>query len=112
MVASVISLLLAIYIPRLIELWVTGTAMLASGLLIPILAALFWRKATNSGGIASIWSGLLVAVMWQLLGHPFGLHPVYIGLPVSFILMVTVSLKTASTAPDTVESLLFRNNRH
>jgi Na+/proline symporter len=111
LIASVISLILAIYIPRLIELWVTGTAMLTSGLLIPILAALFWRRATNAGGITAIWGGLIVAVIWQLLGHPFGLHPVYAGLPVSFVLLVTVSLCTAPATPELVEALLYRNSK-
>jgi solute:Na+ symporter, SSS family len=111
LITSIISLFLAIYIPRLIELWVTGTAMLTSGLLIPVLAALFWKKATNTGGVTAIWGGLITAVLWQLLGHPFGLHPVYIGLPVSLILIVTVSLKTTATAPDIVESLLYNNNK-
>ncbi len=110
-IASVISLFLAIYIPRLIELWVTGTAMLTSGLLIPVLAALFWRKATNAGGVTAIWGGLITAVLWQLLGHPYGLHPVYIGLPLSLILLVSVSLKTKATAPDIVESLFYTNNK-
>lgn len=111
LIISVISLFLAIYIPRLIELWVTGIAMLTSGLLFPVLAALFWKKATNSGGITAIWGGLITAVLWQLLGHPFGLHPVYIGLPVSLILLVTVSLRTAAISPDIVESLFYSNNK-
>ena len=111
LITSVISLILAIYIPRLIELWVTGTAMLTSGLLFPVLAALFWKNATNAGGITAIWGGLITAVLWQLLSHPFGLHPVYIGLPVSLILLVTVSLKTAATSPDIVESLLYSKNK-
>ncbi len=112
LITSIASMLLAIYIPRLIELWVTGTAMLTSGLLIPVLAALFWKKATGAGGIAAIWGGLITAVLWQIAGHPFDLHPVYIGLPVSLILIVAVSVKTAPTAPEIVESLLYQGNNY
>lgn len=107
---SIISLFLALYIPRLIELWVTGTAMLTSSLLIPVMAALFWQKATKAGGVTAIWGGLAVALLWQLLGHPYGLHPVYLGLPVSLILLVTVSMKTETSDPETVKSLLYKNN--
>ena len=108
---SLVSLILALYIPRLIELWVTGTAMLTSGLMIPVLAALFWKKATRAGGVAAIWGGLVTAVAWQIFGHPFGLHPVYIGVPVSLTLLVTVSLFTTIAPDEPVEELLYKNNR-
>lgn len=111
LIVSVVSLVLALYIPRLIELWVTGTAMLTSGLLIPVLAALFWKRATGRAGIASIWGGLIAAGIWQFAGHPFGFHPVYIGVPVSFILMAAVSLKTTFTDHQLVEALLYKNNK-
>ena len=94
LMTSLVALVLALYIPRLIELWVTGTAMLTSGLLFPVLAALYWKRATGPGGVTAIWGGLLAAVVWQLMGHPLGLHPVLIGLPVSFLLLLTVSLLT------------------
>lgn len=112
LITSIASLLLALYIPRLIELWVTGTAMLTSGLLVPVLAALFWKGATSTGGTAAIWGGLATAFIWQFAGHPLGLHPVYIGLPVSFILIVSVSLKTAPTEQDIIEPLLYKNNKN
>lgn len=110
-ITSLISLALALYIPRLIELWVTGTAMLTSGLMIPVLAALFWKKATGAGGVAAMWGGLITAVTWQVLGHPLGLHPVYVGIPVSLTLLVAVSYFTEPSPPELVEQLLYRNNK-
>src|SRR5699024_9404151 len=41
-IVSIIALLLALYIPQLVSLWVAGTAMLVSGLLAPVLFGLFW----------------------------------------------------------------------
>lgn len=89
-VVSVVALLLALYIPYLIKLWTTGTAMLTAGLLIPVLAGFFWKRASNAGGLASCWGGLSIAVIWQLLNSPLGIHPVFIGLAVSLALMVVV----------------------
>ena len=43
-----------------------------------------------------MWVGLFVAVIWQLAGHPFGIHPVFLGLPISIILTVVISLMTQS----------------
>ncbi|WP_181348057.1 sodium:solute symporter [Thalassobacillus sp. CUG 92003] len=91
-VVSIISLLLALYIPQLVTLWITGTAMLVSGMLAPVLFGLFWRKTTKAAGLAAMWIGLIIAVGWQIAGHPFGLHPVFLGLPISIITLVTVTL--------------------
>ncbi|UOQ92286.1 hypothetical protein MUO14_17655 [Halobacillus shinanisalinarum] len=44
---SIFSLLLALAIPRLVELWMTGSAILVAGLLAPILIGLFWDKPDN-----------------------------------------------------------------
>lgn len=97
-IVSIFSLLLALYIPELVNLWVTGTAMLVSGLLAPVIAGLFWKKATRLGGTVAMWVGLILAVVWQILGHPFGWHPVFVGLPTSILLVVFVSLATSDSS--------------
>ncbi|SFB10810.1 Na+/proline symporter [Lentibacillus halodurans] len=91
---SVISVLLALYMPQLVVLWVIGTAMLVSGLLAPCIFGLFWKSATKAGGITAMWLGLGVAVIWQLAGHPFDVHPVFVGLPLSTLAIIVVSLAT------------------
>ncbi|WP_377890829.1 sodium:solute symporter [Alkalihalobacillus sp. R86527] len=101
---SVISLLLALYIPQLVTLWITGTAMLVSGLLAPVLFGLFWSRTTKVAGLSAMWAGLIVAVLWQIAGHPFGLHPVFIGLPISVITLVTITLRSKVEKEDTVFS--------
>lgn len=95
-IVSIIALLLALYIPQLVSLWVAGTAMLVSGLLAPVLFGLFWKRATKEAGVLSMWTGLIVAVIWQIAGHPLGLHPVFIGLPLSIFVLVIVSLFVTS----------------
>src|SRR5699024_7335424 len=68
-VVSIVSLLLALYIPQLVSLWIVGTAMLVSGLLAPVLFGLYWKKATKEAGVLSMWTGLIVAVIWQIAGQ-------------------------------------------
>src|SRR5699024_1497612 len=91
-VMGLLSMILALAIPRLVELWMTGSAILVSGILAPILLGLLWKKPNNIAGVASMWSGLIVAISWQLLGHPFGLHPVFLGLPISIIVLLVLTL--------------------
>ncbi|MDR8019288.1 sodium:solute symporter family protein [Nesterenkonia aerolata] len=94
LITSVIAFLLAQYIPQLVVLWVTGTAMLVSGLLAPVLLGMFWRRVTRPAGIAAMWSGLVAAVIWQLAGEPLGWHPVFVGLPLNLVVLVVGSLMT------------------
>lgn len=102
-IVSLFALLLALYIPQLVNLWVTGTAMLVSGLLAPVAFGLFWKRTTKIAGVASMWIGLVVATSWQILGHPFGIHPVFLGLPISIISLIVISLLTK---PDALENEL------
>ncbi len=101
-VVSVIALLLALYIPQLVTLWITGSAMLVSGLLAPVLFGLFWKRTTKGAGIIAMWAGLVVAVIWQIAGHPFGLHPVFIGLPVSIVTILSVTLLSPQESEHTL----------
>lgn len=89
-ITSAIALVLALAVPRLVELWVTGTAMLVSGLLFPALMALYLPRVSARAGIAAMWSGLGVAVLWTLLGGATGIHPVLVGFPVSVLTFLVV----------------------
>ncbi|SDK63857.1 sodium:solute symporter family protein [Lacicoccus qingdaonensis] len=91
LIISLIGLVLALTVQGLVNLMVTGTAMAVSGLLAPIMFGMFWKKATKTAGIASMWGGLITAVIWQIAGHPFGLHPIFIGLPVSILILLAVT---------------------
>lgn len=87
---SLIALVLALAVPRLVELWVTGTAMLVSGLLFPALMALYLPKVSARAGIAAMWLGLGTAVLWAIFGGATGIHPVFVGFPVSVVSYLVV----------------------
>lgn len=91
LIVSVIALVLTLTIPGLVNLMVTGTAMSVSGLLAPVLFGLFWKRPTNIAGTSAMWIGLLSAVIWQLLSHPYGIHPIMIGLPLSTLTLITLT---------------------
>ena len=94
LIVSAIALVLALAIPGLVNLMVTGTAMSVSALLAPVVFGMFWKRVTHVAGIASMWGGLLVAVIWQILGHPFDVHPILVGLPVSIVTLLVVTMFT------------------
>lgn len=92
LVVSVISLVLALKIPGLVNLMVTGTAMSVSALLAPIVLGMFWKRPNQTAGVWGMWAGLSLSVLWQILGHPFGVHPIMVGLPFSFVVLMLITV--------------------
>ncbi len=107
---SLIALFMALAIPKLVMLWVTGSAMLVSGLLVPVIAGFYWKRTSDKGALVACWSGLIIAVCWQVLGNPFGWHPVFVGLPVSTALLIIVSLMTEQSTSNRVEDTYYFNH--
>ncbi len=83
----------------------------ASAFLPTLIGALYWKKATRTGSIASIITGFAISLFWLLLCHAntlkklgyksiFGnstwahVDPLMIALPISLIVFVVVSLLT------------------
>lgn len=94
LIVSVIALILTLAIPGLVNLMVTGTAMSVSGLLAPVLFGLFWKRPSPLAGTSAMWIGLISAVVWQVLGHPYGIHPILIGLPLSTATLLVLTFTT------------------
>lgn len=93
----------ALWLPILVPLWVLAQAIGISGLFAPVMAAWFWKRATTPGALAASWGGGIVAMawamwVWKTTGNPgslvYGLHAGHVGLAVSIVLMVVVSLST------------------
>lgn len=102
---ALISLLLALAVPRLIQLWITGSAILVASLLVPLLIGVLWERPSRLAGASAMWVGLVVALGWQLMGQPGGWSPVFIGVPASALTLLAVMLlePTASRSPIVAE---------
>ncbi|HLG56055.1 MAG TPA: sodium:solute symporter family protein [Vicinamibacterales bacterium] len=65
-----------------------------------LLAAFIWPRATRQGGVASIASGMLVTIGWEVQARAaggsylFGLPTVYPAFAVSVLALIAVSLAT------------------
>ncbi|MDL2272847.1 sodium:solute symporter family protein [Desulfovibrio sp. OttesenSCG-928-I05] len=57
---------------------------------VPVLGGLFWRgRRTVAGGFLAMLMGMTTTIVWQfMLGNPFGLKPILVALPVSFIFFI------------------------
>lgn len=86
-----LTMAIAILYPQIIDLILIGYSFGAGGLLIPVFAAMFWKRATTPGCIAAmIGGGLSYVVLSNMVAWP----PLFASVPISLVLMVIVSLAT------------------
>ncbi len=102
-VLGILAIGLAYMVPRIIELVLYAYTFGAAGLFFPMLALLFWKRATAAGAFWSILLGGGSAVLWTIAGQPYGLSGSYVGWIVSFVTLVAVSLKTDHALEEQVE---------
>jgi sodium/proline symporter len=78
-----------------------ATSILGSAFAPAFFCAVWWRKANTPGAVASMVSGTVVSITWELAGlaEPTTLAPVTVGLFVSSVAIVVVSLATQSSSP-------------
>lgn len=92
------TLVLAINPPEMLAwlIWM-GIGVMLSTFAVPLLAGLYWRRATGYGAIASMAGGLFSAGIFGYYYRfvaPLPLHFSFYALVVSLVLMIVVSLAT------------------
>ena len=68
--------------------------LLTGALFVPIVGALFWRRVTAAGALASIAAGSVVVVIFMVLDGLFGDTPIIWGMLASLVAFLVVSLVT------------------
>jgi len=68
--------------------------LLTGALFVPIVGALFWRRATTAGALASMVAGSVVVVVFMVLDGLFANTPIIWGMLASLVVFVGVSLLT------------------
>ncbi len=68
--------------------------LLSGALFVPIVGALFWRRATAAGALASMAAGSVVVVTFMVLDGLFANTPIIWGMLASLVVFVVVSLLT------------------
>ncbi len=93
---TLVALGFAVLYPQIIGLLLLGYAFGAGGLLVPVLATMFWKRATSPGVIASmLGGGISYVVLSKLVTWP----PLFVSIPVSLVLLVVISLMTPAQDP-------------
>lgn len=95
-ICCIVGILFALKIQGLIALWTAGLSICAAGLFVPFLFAWFSKKVNTEAALAGMIGGGGVSFIWTLLGNPFGLDSIWIGLPVSLLCCLIIPKVTAA----------------
>lgn len=105
-IAGVISLLIAIKPPGLIlVLTAFAWSIIASATLWPILFGIYWRRTTRWGVTTSMFVGSTVALIWMVIGNPFGIHGFIPGISIGLIVIIIVSLLTKPPSKEFIRKI-------
>lgn len=100
-------LLVSLLITDIIAIYTYALSLSAITMVVPVLAAMFWKRATKKGMLASVIGSLIISILWRLLDQPLGLHMIIPGLVTSLVLIVIVSLLTNHDVEEQVEAYFF-----
>ena len=78
---TVFSIGLSLWFQGIMELMDVVMSICAAALVIPYLFAWFSKRMNTEGAMAGIVCGGAAALLWTLLGRPWGLDAIWIGLP-------------------------------
>lgn len=78
--------------------------LLTGALLVPIIGALFWRRATGVGALTAMLAGSIVVVVLMLTQGLFSNGPIIYGMLTSLVVFVTVSLLTPNQSDSHVNA--------
>jgi len=101
LVLGVLALLLAASMTNVLDLMLYSYAFMVSGLLVPIIGALFWSRGSNAGALGAMVLGGATTVGLELAPWPLplGLDGNVFGISVSAVAYVALSLLLPSDGP-------------
>lgn len=94
---------IAIAMPSLLDILLFSGTIAGSGIFWPVMAMFFWKRATTQGALASFVLGSGTAILWYILGQPFGIDPIVIAFPLSFLALVIGSYATPAPSEEQLE---------
>ncbi|MFH2037469.1 MAG: sodium:solute symporter family protein [Candidatus Zixiibacteriota bacterium] len=90
------------FFERVLEMAIYAYTMYGVGITPAVMAAFFWKRATAVGAVASIASGMVVTLLWEIfaLADSTGLETIYPALASSLFCLIVLSLLSKKPNPE------------
>ncbi|UCG60425.1 MAG: sodium:solute symporter family protein [Candidatus Zixiibacteriota bacterium] len=83
------------FFEKVLEMAIYAYTMYGVGITPAVMAAFFWKRATPAGGVCSIAAGMIITILWEVAGQPWGLETIYPALGLSLFCLIFVSYATS-----------------
>ncbi|MDV2884221.1 sodium:solute symporter family protein [Alkalihalophilus pseudofirmus] len=94
-ILGVLAFIIIRFFPTVLAVQMYAYTVYGAGITPAVLAVFFWKRVTAAGGIASMFTGLVTTLTWEIpLGQPFELNAAVISVPIAIIVLIVVSLST------------------
>src|SRR5215210_6365215 len=100
LLVGIVTLVISLIVSDIVGALTVAYDLLSGALFVPIVGALFWRRATAAGALASMAAGSAVVVIFMIVDGLFANTPIIWGLLVSLVVFVVVSLLTPRPSED------------
>jgi SSS family solute:Na+ symporter len=105
-VIGALALLIALQMKNVLELMLLSYAFMVSGLFIPVIGALFWKRSTST---AAFWAmllggGVTLVLILTEISLPYGLDANVGGIIISLLALIVISYLTGAPVPKSAES--------
>lgn len=102
LVIGVLAIVIALYIPSVLELMLLSYGFMVSGLMAPVLGFLIYKKPSRNAAIASMISGSLSLLVIQVgkLPLPWELDAVVPALSISLLTLFVMQAYYSNASPD------------
>ncbi len=100
LLVGIVTLVISLIVSDVVGALTVAYDLLSGALFVPIVGALFWRRATAVGALASMAAGSVVVVVFMIRDGLFANTPIIWGLLVSLVVFVVVSLLTPKASEE------------
>ncbi|MEX2463438.1 MAG: sodium:solute symporter family protein [Balneolaceae bacterium] len=96
LIIGALAMILAANMSNVLDLMLDSYAFMVSGLFVPVIGALYWKKSTSSGAIAAMILGgvTTLSLRYLSIGLPYSLDPNVFGITASAVAFIIISLMT------------------
>jgi SSS family solute:Na+ symporter len=101
LIVGVVVLAISLAVQDVVGALTVAYNLLTGALFVPIIGALFWRRATGTGALVSMLASSVVVITLMVWLGLFSNAPIYAGMLTSLVVFVVVSLVTPRPSPET-----------
>ncbi len=92
LVTGVVVLAIALVVNDVLSALTLAYNLLVGGMLIPLIGAIYWKRATTAGAITSMALGFVTALVFMLKDGFDANTPIYYSLAIGLVSFIVVSL--------------------